>query len=169
LQAIIDKPEIEYIMENLEAKAAFLKNEFTQILTRLDAGAARKWGKMNVQQMIEHMSDYVRIASGKTLMEVVTPEDRLPKMQGFLESSKPFPENTPNNLMPEEPLPARHSSKEAVVAELQEEIDHFFAVYEQDAAKVTPNPFFGHLVFDQQVQLLHKHATHHLRQFGLDY
>ena len=153
-------------MENLQQKAQFLKHDFTKILSQLDADAPRKWGKMNVQQMIEHMSDYVRIASGRTPMETVTPEDKLPRMQGFLESEKPFPENTPNVLMPETPVPVKHATKQEAIDELQGEIDHFFAVHEQHADRTTPNPFFGTLRFDQQVQLLYKHGTHHLRQFG---
>ena len=156
-------------MENLQRKADFLRHEYTKVLLRLDADAPRKWGKMNVQQMIEHMSDYVRIANGKTKMQVVTPEDKLPRMQGFLASEKPFPENTPNVLMSDTPAPVKHATKQDAINELQSEIDHFFAVHEQDAGKITANPFFGDLGFDQQVQLLHKHATHHLRQFGLDY
>lgn len=71
-------------MENLEAKKAFLRSGYTKILNELDTDAPRKWGKMNVQQMIEHMSDYVRIASGRTPMEIVTEAERLPRMQGFL-------------------------------------------------------------------------------------
>ena len=153
-------------MENLEEKKAFLRSEYAKILTGLDADAPRKWGKMNVQQMIEHMSDYVRIANGKTPVSVVTEAEKLPRMQGFLESEKPFPENTPNALMPDTPIPVRHASKQEAINELQEELDHFFKVHEEDAAKKTANPFFGELGFDQQVQLLHKHATHHLRQFG---
>jgi hypothetical protein len=156
-------------MENLEQKAQFLRKEYATALAGLDVNAPRKWGKMNVQQMIEHMSDYVRIASGKTRLETVTPEDRLPRMQSFLESEKPFPENTPNALMSDIPAAERHTSKEDAIRELQGEIDHFFAAHEAESDKVTPNPFFGDLNFQQQVQLLHKHATHHLRQFGLDY
>lgn len=153
-------------MENLEEKRAFLRTGYTELLKKLDADAPRKWGKMNVQQMIEHMSDYVRIASGRTPMEIVTESERLPRMQGFLESEKPFPENTPNVLMPDTPIPVRHATKEEAINELQDELDHFFRVHEADAAKITANPFFGVLDFDRQVQLLHKHATHHLRQFG---
>lgn len=153
-------------MENLEAKKAFLRSGYTKILNELNTDAPRKWGKMNVQQMIEHMSDYVRIASGRTPMEIVTEAERLPRMQGFLESEKQFPENTPNVLMSDTPAPVRHATKQDAVSELQHELDHFFKVHEDDAAKKTANPFFGELGFDQQVQLLHKHATHHLRQFG---
>jgi hypothetical protein len=156
-------------MENIQQKAHFLKHEYTAALTQLDVNAPRKWGKMNVMQMIDHMSDYVRIASGRTTLETVTPDDMLPRMQGFLASEKPFRENTPNSLLSDEPAPARHTSKEEAIKELQTEIDHFFAVHGIDATRKTANPFFGDLDFEQQVQLLYKHSTHHLRQFGLDY
>ncbi len=155
-------------MENLEQKAKLLREEYSKVLTELDADAPRKWGKMNVQQMIEHMAEYVRIASGKKAERNVTPQDVLPRMQKFLDSEKPFPENTPNVLMPVEPAPAKHATKEEAIAELQSEIDDFFAVYEQNADKLITNPFFGDLDFDHQVQLLYKHATHHLRQFGVE-
>ncbi len=155
-------------MENQDQKIDFLKNRYIKILAGLDTATPGKWGKMNVRQMTEHMIDYVRIASGKTLMDIVTPEDMLPKMQGFLASEKPFRENTPNSLMPEEPLPLKYISQEEALNQLQAEIDHFFDVHRQEEGRVTPNPFFGNLVFEQQVQLLHKHATHHLRQFGVE-
>jgi hypothetical protein len=155
-------------MENISSKADFLRSEYTQILLRLEVDTPRRWGKMNVQQMIEHMSDYVRIASGKTSMDIVTPEEKLPRMQGFLTSEKPFPENTPNALMPDEPAASRHPNTHDAVKELQQEIDDFFAAYAIDPNRQTPNPFFGMLDFEHQVQLLHKHATHHLRQFGVN-
>jgi len=65
-------------MENLDRKADFLRNQYTTILAGLDINAPRKWGKMNVQQMIEHMSDYLRIANGRDTQPTVTPEDKLP-------------------------------------------------------------------------------------------
>jgi hypothetical protein len=153
-------------MENLAEKVHFLKHEYIPALTGLDADAPRKWGKMNVQQMIEHMIEYVRIANGRVPMETITPEDRVPRMQAFLASEKTFAENTPNSLMPEEPTPARLATKAEAISELQSEIDHFFEVHGTDPDRKTANPFFGALNFEQQVQLLHKHATHHLRQFG---
>ena len=155
-------------MENMDQKIDFLKNRYVAILSGLDTATPGKWGKMNVRQMTEHMIDYVRIASGKTLMEILTPADMLPKMQGFLASEKPFRENTPNSLMPEEPLPVKYATQQEAINELQAELAHFFMVHDKEEEKVTPNPFFGNLVFEQQVQLLYKHATHHLRQFGVE-
>jgi hypothetical protein len=155
-------------MENIHIKADFLRIEYTQILSRLDPAAPRLWGKMDVPQMIEHMTEYVCIASGKKPMQTVTPEEHIPRMQSFLASEKPFKENTPNSLMPEEPQAVKHLTLEHAIKELQEEIEHFFAVYAIDPNKQTPNPFFGSLGFEQQVQLLHKHALHHLKQFGIN-
>jgi len=155
-------------MENIQQKADFLRNEYAGLLTDLPADAPRKWGKMNVQQMIEHMSEYIRIASGRSVVPSVTPEETLPRVRAFLESEKPFRENTPNQLLPDDPTPAKHTSKEAAIAELQEEVGHFFKSYEQEPGRAIPSPFFGVLNYEQQVQLLHKHSTHHLRQFGID-
>jgi hypothetical protein len=153
-------------MDNIKQKAGFLSSGFTKELSKLDEDTPRKWGKMNVWQMVEHMSDSIKIANGKTPIEIVTPEDNIPRMQSFLESEKPFKENTPNVLLPDVPPPVRNATLPDAINELQNEIDHFFEVYEADERKTIANPFFGQLNFEQQVQLLHKHATHHLRQFG---
>lgn len=154
-------------MENLQDKAHFLRNEYTQKLSQLAPDTARLWGKMNVQQMIEHMSDYVRIGSGRTPQTLVSPEERLPKLQSFLTSEKPFPENTPNVLMPDTPIPVKHRSMADAISELQGELDYFFMVFEKEPTKTITNPFFGELNYDMSLQLLHKHAWHHLKQFGL--
>jgi hypothetical protein len=45
-------------MENIERKAAFLKHEYLPIIEKIAPGTPKKFGKMNVQQMIEHMADY---------------------------------------------------------------------------------------------------------------
>lgn len=155
-------------MENIEAKKDWLKNEYAKKLAGLKPDAERLWGKMSVQQMIEHMSDYIRIASGRTAVAVVTPEENLPKMQAFLMSEKPFRENTPNALMPETPPVVRQASPEAAIQELQSEIDYLFDAYGKDEQLKVANPFFGYLNFDMQAQLLYKHAWHHLKQFGVN-
>jgi hypothetical protein len=154
-------------MEDIKGKERFLKEEYTSKLAALDPNAQRLWGKMNVQQMIEHMSDYVRIGCGKTSMEIVTPEEHLPKMQAFLMTEKPFRENTPNPLMPDEPTAVRHADIKDSIAELQAEIDNFFETFKNNPGLKAIHPFFGSLDQNMSVQVLHKHAWHHLRQFGI--
>ncbi|MCF8449351.1 MAG: hypothetical protein K9G49_05705 [Taibaiella sp.] len=152
----------------MQHKIDFLKNEYCKLLSNLDVDAPRKWGKMNVQQMIEHMSYSYRIANGRLPMEILTPAENIDRMQAFLASEKPMRENTPNPLLPDEPPAVVHATKDDAIAELKSEIDFFFDVFEKEADKTLKNAFFGVLNFEQQVQLLYKHSTHHLRQFGVD-
>jgi hypothetical protein len=155
-------------MENTIDKAYFLQNEYTKKIAQIPVDTTPKWGKMNVQQMIEHMSDYMRIANGRTPMEIVTDAEMIPRMHAFLASDKPFKENTPNVLMSDTPPPVRNESHEAAIAELQSEVDHFILVHTTEPDTTHANPFFGALNFEQQLQLLYKHSTHHLRQFGVE-
>lgn len=151
----------------IEEKAQFLQRQFVPRLQQLPTETKAAWGKMTVQQMIEHFADSVRIASGKVMHnDILTPDEQLEKMRGFLESEKPFRENTRNPLMPEVPAPVRNPSKEEAVKELKEEIGFFFAVFKENNLLITRNPFFGDLNFEQNIQLLYKHAQHHLRQFS---
>jgi len=154
-------------MENIQAKEAFLKTEYTRLLAQLDPNTPPIWGKMNVQQMIEHMGDYIRISNGKDVVELVIPSEHVPRALAFLESEKPFRENTPNQLLPDIPLPPKMELKEAI-ERVQKELDDFFEVYSDNPSKKVPTPFFGELDYEHNIQLLHKHATHHLRQFGVN-
>jgi len=81
-------------------------------------------------------------------------------------SETPFRENTTNPLMPEVPAPVVNVSKDEAINELQNELKFFFSVFEKNNLQVTRNPFFGDLNYEENVQLLYKHAAHHLKQFG---
>jgi hypothetical protein len=149
-------------------KAQFLRTRFIPLLQNLPTETQGAWGKMTVQQMIEHFAESVRIASGKIAhADVLTPPEHLDKMRSFLESDKPFRENTKNALMPEVPAPVRNPSKASAVKELKEEIEFFFSVFEKNNLQTTRNPFFGDLNFELNIHLLYKHALHHLKQFGI--
>lgn len=151
-----------------DEKAQFLRSRFVPLLKDLPSETPGAWGKMTVQQMIEHFADAVRIASGKAVYtDVFTPFEHLDKYRSFLESERPFRENTKNPLMPEIPAPVRNPSKAEAIKELKEEIHFFFTVFEKNKLQVTRNPIFGDLNYEQNIQLLYKHAMHHLKQFGV--
>ncbi len=149
------------------AKAEFLRSEYTNILAQIPHSTPAAWGKMNLQQMIEHMSDAFRQGNGKTTHTCLNTAEVVVKMQAFILSDKPFRENTPNSLMPETPLPERNASVEEAIIELQKEIEDFFSAFGSEPDKIVTNPFFGDLNFELWVALLYKHAVHHLKQFGV--
>ena len=151
-------------------KENFLRTRLITYLQQLDPATQPKWGKMNVQQMIEHYAgDAVRNASGRLKTDkILTPAENLERMREFMMSDKPFKENTINPLMGEEPVPLRYNTIQAAIGALQQEIIYFFEAFEKNPQLITRNPFFGDLNFEQSVQLLYKHALHHLRQFSVE-
>ncbi|HSU28291.1 MAG TPA: hypothetical protein VLJ68_07915 [Chitinophagaceae bacterium] len=151
-------------------KENFLRTKLITCLQRLDPATPARWGKMNVQQMIEHYSrEAVRNANGRLKVEtIVTAPENLGKMREFMMSEKPFRENTVNPLMEKEPPALYFNTVQAAIGALQQELNYFFEVYEAQPNMVIRNPFFGDLNFEQNVQLLYKHALHHLRQFGVE-
>jgi hypothetical protein len=151
-------------------KENFLRTRFVAHLQRLDPATPPQWGRLSVQGMIEHFAgDALRNANGRLVFDkLVTPPEHLEKTRAFMLSEKPFRPNTKNPLMSEEAAPLQHKTVQAAIGALQEELIHFFQVYEREPAKTILNPFFGELNFEQNVHLLHKHAVHHLRQFGLE-
>ena len=151
-------------------KENFLRTRLVPYLQRLDPATPPRWGKMTAQQMIEHYAgDAVRNANGKLKIEqILTPPDQLERLREFMMSEKPFRENTINPLMGAEPSPQHFKTIQAAIGALQQELIYFFEVYEKDPRMVIRNPFFGDLNFEQNVQLLYKHALHHLRQFGIE-
>ena len=149
-------------------KENFLRTKLISLLQKLNTDTAPLWGKMNARQMMEHIIDVVMVANGKIKLPVVTPADRLPRLQEFMMSEKPFKENTKSPVLVEEPTQLKKHTKEAAIGKLQEELIYFFEAFEKDHNLITRNPFFGDLNFEQNVQLLYKHARHHLRQFGVE-
>jgi hypothetical protein len=151
-------------------KENFLRTRLVSQLQRLDPSTPPRWGKMSVQQMIEHYAgDAVRNASGRLKFDtIMTPPERLEAIREFMLSDKPFRVNTKNPLMGEEPAPLRYKTIQAAIGALQQELIYFFEAFEKNPQLVTRNPFFGDLNFEQNVQLLYKHAMHHLRQFGVE-
>lgn len=151
-----------------EDKLLFLKKELIPLLQKIEPGTVPLWGKMNLQQMIEHFSGAIKIATGTLQLPGTTEPKDSGKSYAFLMSEKPFSENTVNPLLSEEPYALRNNTVQASIGELQGNLLEFFRTYENEEGKRVLNPFFGTLNYEEQIQLLHKHALHHLKQFGVE-
>ena len=151
-------------------KENFLRTKLVPLLQKLDPATTPRWGRMNVQQMIEHYTtDGIIIASGKAnVKEIITPPEKLTRYRDFMMSDRPFQENTVNPLLNTDPLPVHYKTVQGAIGALQQELILFFNVFEKDPALLTRNPIFGDMNFEENVQLLYKHALHHLKQFGID-
>jgi hypothetical protein len=148
-------------------KASFIRTSFPELINTLHAGTAPLWGKMSVQQMVEHVTGFFKVSTDQLHFPMVTPEEHLPKFKEFLLSDKQFRENTKAPVLPEEPLPVVEPDLSTAVSHLQEAIEQFFKFYELHTDKKIAHPVFGPLNFEEWILLHYKHVTHHARQFGL--
>lgn len=150
-----------------QEKLDFITHRLVPLLKNLSADTGMKWGKMNPQQMVEHISGFFRVSANKLHFPLVTPEDQLPKFKAFLQSDKEFRENTKAPVLPEEPQPVQFAGLEDAILDLEKEVNDFILLFTNDSTLTTQHPVFGDLNFDEWVLLHYKHVVHHLKQFGL--
>lgn len=148
------------------AKLSFIKDGFPSFVGILTPEAVGKWGKMNAQQMVEHVADFFKISTKKLTMPFVSSPEHLEKLRAFLYSDKEFRENTKAPVLPDEPFAVRHQSMQDSVDELKNEIADFIRLFETEKGLVTQHPVFGNLDFEEWVLLHYKHVLHHAKQFG---
>ena len=150
-----------------EDKAAFISDSFVPLIKKLKGGEKAKWGKMNAQQMIEHVSSFFKVSTQQVYFPLTTPPEQLPRYKEFLLSEKEFKENTKAPMLPEEPLPLHFPTIEEATDDLEKSVSDFFTFFKDEPYKTTLHPAFGELTFDEWIRLHHKHITHHLKQFAL--
>lgn len=138
--------------------------EIKERLARLRPDAERKWGRMNLAQMLAHCTAALEMATGdrilrRTLIGRIL--GRLVKSR-VLADDRPFSRNAPTDK----------GLKPGEAPDLDEErrrlsglIDRFVAGGPARCS-THPHPFFGPLNAQEWGVLAYKHLDHHLRQFG---
>ena len=152
-----------------EEKLKFIQTDFVTLLDQLSAEQTGKWGLMNGQQMVEHVTSFFKVSTGRLVFPLVTPAELLPKLRAFLWSEAEFKENTkaPGNVIPAAPLPVHNASTTIAIEKLKKEINLFLETFKNDPTTKILHPVFGELNFEDWVQLHHKHLIHHAKQFNL--
>jgi hypothetical protein len=154
-------------MKNSVDKLNFISEEFPKLLQMLDPNAKGSWGVLNGQQMIEHMTDSVSMASGNNNQELHTALDLVSRYKDFAMSDKEFKPNTPNALLSDTPTPFINSTIQEAINEYNSQVAAFINYFENNKGGVLMNPIFGELNFEEWIHLFYKHAVHHSKQFGL--
>ena len=147
----------------------FIETDITEIiplLDQLDPETKPLWGNMSAQRMIEHLSDSIRVASGKDHFPLEIPEDKIDRMLAFLDSDKPMAKNIAVSFAPEN-VPLRNEEIELAIDEFLLEWIDFENHFAEDPSRTELHPYYGPLNYEQWLKLHAKHLTHHFEQFGL--
>lgn len=146
----------------------FITHTFPALIENAEPQIPAKWGKMNIQQMVEHVTQFFKLSTGKLALPYIQNPEHADKLKAFLYSNKEFRENTqaPEHIVPKEPLPVYYSTYQKAVEALKEEIN----LFKQQSTKegvIGTHPVFGPLIFNEWVMLHYKHVLHHSKQFNL--
>jgi len=131
-------------------------------IRRLAPEAMPGWGKMNAPQMVVHLTDAVRMATGALPVKPKKSVVRFTPLKQLLLYVLPFPKGLPTARELITRAPAEWSGE---VTALFSAIESFAA---RDPAKPWPDhPIFGAMSRRDWGVLAHRHFDHHLRQFGV--
>lgn len=147
----------------------FVPSDLEHLLTHLNKLTTEtqpKWGKMSAQRMVEHLTDTIRIATGKNPQPLVIPKDKIDRMLAFLDSDKPMAQNIEVPFATPE-MTLRNEELELAIDEFVDEWLNFEELYETQPGHTEIHPYYGALNGEQWKRLSSKHHTHHFQQFGL--
>ena len=129
---------------------------------RLTPDARPQWGKMNAPQMVVHLTDAIRMATGELPVPARKTPFRFPPLKQLFLYVLPMPKGLPTSseLIARAPT-AWNGEMEALTDQLE-------AFAKRDTRQAWPNhPVFGSMSRDSWGVLAYKHCDHHLRQFGV--
>jgi hypothetical protein len=137
-----------------------------ETLNALEAKKKPVWGTMSAQRMVEHLTDTLGIANGKNPQTLLIPEDKVERMQAFLETDKPMARGIIVPFASKE-AKLRNEDLELAVDEFVDEWLFFEERFEENPDLKEVHSFYGAINFDQWRKLNDKHLNHHFEQFGL--
>jgi hydroxymethylglutaryl-CoA reductase len=152
------KPKITWVdFLNTEA----IRNK----LTVLSMDEKPVFGKMNGQQMVEHLSFLMQISNGIINANHFVEDEKSARRKPFLDTDGELQVGFKAPMLSEEPTPVKFKAMQGSIADLLQQITSFEMHFE----KVTSenHPFFGGLDYDYWKKFHVKHFTHHFKQFNL--
>ena len=125
------------------------------------------FGKMNAQQMIEHLSTVTQIANGNLKTDIFVSDEKSARRKPFLDTENELQLGFRNSLLAENPNLLQFESIDAAIDDLILQIQLFKTVFAKDVTRKVVHPFFGELDVEYWKKFQVKHFTHHFKQFNL--
>jgi hypothetical protein len=136
--------------------------ELQERVQRLRTDQKPHWGRMSALQMVAHLADSLRMASGELEVAPKKVPFRYSPLKEIVLYVLPIPKGIPTSpeLIARKP---RDWTEE--VADLRDQMN---GIVQRGAEALSPeHPAFGALSARQWGVLIYRHMDHHLRQFGV--
>lgn len=137
--------------------------EFIQRIEKLTPASKAQWGKMNINQMLAHCQQPLKVATGELKLKRTLMGRVFGKMAKKQLMNRPFKKSIPTdkNFVIKDPS-AFETEKSQLIALLSRFPERGVALLSKE-----PHPFFGPLTPHEWDVLQTKHLDHHLTQFGV--
>ena len=145
----------------------FIETDRVVLLNRVDtitSTSERKWGTMNVDEMLLHLRMQIELALG-----IQVPEKRpssylsLPFFRWIALYGLAWPKGSPT--APEMDIRKRAITTSGFDGEKQLLLQRLYEIQQHQSFQ--PHPLFGKMSKNLWGRLIWKHIDHHLRQFGI--
>ncbi len=146
----------------------FVFNQSFQLLNGLLPSAKPIWGRMNAQQMIEHLTLAVNVSNGINQLELLTPLSKLEKTKNLLlMGDRAMPKLFHNPALPSDPIPCQNKTIKESISALHTSLQLFKNLFQIDPQKTQLHNIFGELNYNEWLWFHYKHFHHHFAQFQL--
>lgn len=152
------KPKVNWVdflnLDTITSKLGSLKKETEPL-----------FGKMNGQQVIEHLSLLMQISNGKVEADYYVSDEKQARRKPFLDGKGELHIGFRASILSDEPTLEKFASIEEALNDLIEQIKNFEIHF--NTKKTENHPFFGELNYEYWKKFHVKHFTHHFKQFDL--
>lgn len=135
------------------------------LLNSLEIETPAIFGKMNGQQMVEHLALLLKVSNGKIDADFFVEEEKSSRRKAFLDTDNELQVGFKASMLSEEPVPAKFSTLKDSIEDLILQIESFETHFKTNATE--NHPFFGELDYQYWCKFHVKHFTHHFKQFNL--
>ncbi|TMM32265.1 hydroxymethylglutaryl-CoA reductase, degradative [Polaribacter aestuariivivens] len=139
--------------------------ELKNTLSNLKVDAIPVFGKMNGQQMVEHLAFLMKVSNGKIHADFFVEDEKSARRKAFLDTDGELQVGFKAPMLSEEPIPAKFTTLEESINDLLKQIEDFHEHFK--TAKHENHPFFGELDYEYWQKFHVKHFTYHFKQFEL--
>jgi len=154
-------PEMESHLTQIDQKLKMVYKEVTP-------GLPAKWGRMNAQQMIEHLTLIFIYSTGRFGVPFKGDEAVAKKLwQPFKQATNPWGTVFPPSNIAGDPKPVRNETMEGSKKALKKAFAKYQHYSKENPDAITPHALLGNITTAQWILVHLKHIDHHLSQFGV--
>jgi hypothetical protein len=138
-----------------------------QRIDMLDTDCQSKWGRMNVNQMLRHLNDAAKLATGKITLNFKSRFLQRALLKNLILWGMPAPKGKAKTFNEIDIVAKRINPKDlnSERVALKQTIEEFLLFGEKN--EYCPHPAFGKMTGKQWKKLVYAHVDHHLKQFGV--